>query len=148
MCSDAVMKLEFFRIERRWLWVSRARQLGRGVKMTEARTADLWLKIDQLHLRFLQVVLNSEAVRWLELSSTIPLSAPNFFLMAQNVFWVKTFDAIYHQAEETPAKLELRNKLEGNFSPSTQEAVTLIRCSVVDDSLLDIEITILAMVWI
>ena len=24
--------------------------------MTEARTADLWLKIDQLHLRFLQVV--------------------------------------------------------------------------------------------
>jgi len=38
--------------------------------MTEARTADLWLKIDQLHLRFLQ-------------------------------------------AEETPAKLELRNKLEG-----------------------------------
>ena len=41
---------------------------------------------------------------------------------------------MYHQAEETPAKLELRNKLEGNFSPSTQEAVTLIRCSVVDDS--------------
>ena len=54
--------------------------------MTEARTADLWLKIDQLHLRFLQVVFNSEAVRWLQLSSTIPICAPNFFLMAQNMF--------------------------------------------------------------
>ena len=53
--------------------------------MTEARTADLWLKIDQLHLRFLQVVLNFEGVRWQKLSSTIPLCAPNFFLMAQNV---------------------------------------------------------------
>ena len=97
--------------------------------MTEARTADLWLKIDQLHLRFLQVVLNFEGVRWQKLSSTIPLCAPIFFL------WLKMcVDAIYHQAEETPAKLELRNKLEGNFSPSTQEAISLNRCSVVDDS--------------
>ena len=36
--------------------------------MTEARTADLWLKIDQLHLRFLQVVLNSQGVFWHKLS--------------------------------------------------------------------------------
>ena len=39
--------------------------------MSENRTAELWLKIDQLHLKFLQ-------------------------------------------AEETPAKLEIRKKLEGN----------------------------------
>ena len=30
--------------------------------MTEARTADLWLKIDQLHLRFLQVVFMTETI--------------------------------------------------------------------------------------
>ena len=30
--------------------------------MTEARTADLWLKIDQLHLRFLQVVFNTQTL--------------------------------------------------------------------------------------
>ena len=42
--------------------------------MSENRTAELWLKIDQLHLKFLQ-------------------------------------------AEETPAKLEIRKKLEGNAGP-------------------------------
>ena len=56
MCGDEVMKSEFSDLigyDRRWGGVER---------MTEARTADLWLKIDQLHLRFLQVVSNTQCV--------------------------------------------------------------------------------------
>ena len=78
--------------------------------MTEARTADLWLKIDQLHLRFLQVVLNSQGVFWHKLS---------YFNTCHTQFVLLrcVFDGNIMQAEETPAKLELRNKLEGKSQP-------------------------------
>jgi hypothetical protein len=55
--------------------------------MGEARTAELWLKIDQLHLKFLQA---------------------NTYHLNTNT---NTHEQI--QADETPAKLEQRTKLEG-----------------------------------
>ena len=55
ICGNEVMNVEFSELSgyetKRWE--------GGIDKMTEARTADLWLKIDQLHLRFLQVISNT-----------------------------------------------------------------------------------------